>query len=185
MSTYKYWQHFLALESDFAQTARFVEFERSNFGVYSVEFLKLLMAVGSEIDVLCKVLCACLGPTEKRGNIDEYRACINGHSDIALEEVLIRRYALSFKPWTEWANGKNPPWWRSYNNVKHERNLRMSEANLENCAQAMSALFVLVLYCHKAEGSSDDLVPGPMLLGRDGEPGSLLLESGYTIPAFR
>jgi hypothetical protein len=43
-------------------------------------------------------------------------------------------------------------------------------------------LFALVLYYHKAENSSSTLEPSPVLLGRDQEPGHLLLESGYDVP---
>lgn len=184
MATYRYWQHFLALEADFAATSRYVEFSRQNFPTYSIEYVKLLLAVGSEIDVLCKIICEKVDAAAKRENINDYRTCLTAHTRIASEEVLIRRYNLSFKPWADWASGKNPNWWRSYNNVKHQRDSHFPEANLENCANAISALFATVLYCHKAEKSADSLEPYPVLLGRDREPGHLLLESGYSVPAF-
>ena len=184
MGTYCYWQHFLTLEADFAATSRYVEFSRLNFAAFSVEYVKLLLAVGSEIDVLCKLTCKSVDSSVKCENIDDYRACLTAHTQIASEEVLIRRYNLSFKPWSDWASGKNPSWWQSYNRVKHERDSHFSEANLENCANAISGLFVIVLYCHKAEKSTDSLKPYPMLLGREKEPGSLLRESEYYIPAF-
>jgi hypothetical protein len=184
VATYRYWQHFLALEADFAATARYVEFSRQNFPVYSVEYAKLLLAVCSEIDVLCKVICEKVEAKAKRANIDDYRACLTAHTQIASEEVLIRRYNLVFTPWADWASGTNPTWWRSYNNVKHQRDVNFPQANLENCANAISALFAVVLYCHKAEGSTDALEPSPVLLGRKREPGALLLESGYSVPEF-
>jgi hypothetical protein len=83
----------------------------------------------------------------------------------------------------DWASGKNPSWWRSYNNVKHQRDSYFPEASLDNCGNAMTALFAIVLYCHTAERSADALEPYPVLLGRDQEPGHLLLESGYSVPA--
>ena len=57
MAAYRYWQHFLALEADFAATSRYVEFAEPNFKTYSTEFTKLLLAIGSEVDVLCKIIC--------------------------------------------------------------------------------------------------------------------------------
>ena len=184
MATYRYWQHFLALEADFAATSRFVEFSQKNFPTYSIEYAKLLLAVGSEIDVLCKIMCERVDAAAKRNNMDDYRTCLTAHTKIASEEVLIRRHNLDFKPWAAWATGKNPSWWRSYNNVKHQRDLHFPEANFENTANAIGALFVIVLYCHKAEGSADALEPYPVLLGRDQEPGHLLLESAYSLPPF-
>lgn len=184
MATYRYWQHFLALEADFAATSRYVELSPQNFSAFSIEYAKLLLAVGSEIDVLCKIICENLDASAKRNNIDDYRACLTAHTQIASEEILIRRYNLSFQPWSAWTLGNNPSWWRSYNNVKHQRNSHFSEANLENSANAIAGLFAIVLYCHKAEQSIDNLEPYPILLGREREPGHLLFESEYSIPAF-
>jgi hypothetical protein len=184
MATYRYWQHFLALEADFAATSRYVEFCSQNFQTYSIEYVKLLLAVGSEIDVLCKIICEKVDSAARRENIEHYRTCLTAHTQISSEEVLIRRYNLSFKPWTDWASGIPPCWWRSYNNVKHQRDAHFHEANLENCANAICALFAIVLYCHKAERTADSLEPCPVLLGRDKEPGYLLFESGYFVPPF-
>ncbi len=184
MGTYRYWQHFLALEADFAATSRYVEFSPQNFTAFSIEYAKLLLAVGSEIDVLSKLICKNVDSSAKRENMDDYRVCLAIHTQLALEEVLIRRYNLVFRPWSDWALGKNPSWWQSYNNVKHHRDSHFPEANLENCANAISGLFVIVIYCHKAEKSADSLEPYPILLGREREPGRLLLESGYSIPEF-
>jgi hypothetical protein len=184
MGAYSYWQHFLALEADFAATSRYVEFSRLNLAVFSVEYVKLLLAAGSEIDVLCKLACKSIDGSAKYKNIDDYRSCLTAHTRIASEEVFVRRYDLAFRPWSDWASGKNPSWWGSYNSVKHQRDVHYSEASLENCANAISGLFVIVLYCHEAERSTDSLEPYPILLGREKEPGSLLTEGGYHIPPF-
>ena len=184
MGTYRYWQHFLALEADFAATSRYVDFSQKNFATFSVEYSKLLLAIGSETDVLCKIICERIDSAAPRSNINEYRTCIVAHSQIASEQVLVRRHNLSFKPWAAWASGKNPSWWGSYNDVKHRRDTHFEEANFDNCANAIAGLFVLVLYCHKAEKSTESLEPYPVLLGREKEPGHYLLESGYSVPEF-
>jgi hypothetical protein len=184
MGTYCYWQHFLALEADFAATSRYVEFSHQNFATFSIEFAKLLFAIGSEVDVLCKIICEKIDSAARRDNINDYRTCLTAHTQIASEELLIRRYNLAFKPWDAWSHCSNPTWWRSYNNVKHQRDAYFPEANLENCANAISGLFAVVLYCHKAEKSAAALEPYPILLGREKEPGHLLLESSYSVPAF-
>ena len=184
MGTYRYWQHFLALEADFAATSRYVEFSKENFGTYSVEYAKLILAIGSEVDVLCKIICEKFDNAAPRKNINDYRNCIAAHSEIATEEVLIRRYSLDFRPWDAWLQSKNPTWWNSYNNVKHKRDAHYHEANLENCAEAISGLFVVVIYCHKAQQSDGRLEPIPILLGREREPGHYLLENGYLVADF-
>jgi hypothetical protein len=184
MAAYRYWEHFLALESDFAETSRYVWFAPDNFGTYSIEYAKLLLAIGSEVDVICKVICENIDAAAPRRNIDDYRACLVAHTMIATEEILIRRYDLSFRPWDQWSAATNPAWWRCYNNVKHERDAHFREANLGNCANAIAGLFAAVLYCYKAENSGDVLQPYPLLLGREREPAHFLLEDGYTVPDF-
>jgi len=184
MATYRYWRHFLALEADFAATSRYVEFSQQNFPTYSIEYVKLLLAVCSEIDVLCKIICEQVDVAAKRDNINDYRACLLAHTQIASEEILIRASNLTFKPWDDWVSGTNPSWWRSYNNVKHQRDSHFHEANLENCTNAICGLFVAVIYCYKAEKSTEDLEPYPVLLGREKEPGHLLWSSGYPVPDF-
>ncbi len=184
MAAYQYWQHFLALEADFASTARYVELSKQNFATFSVEYAKLLLAIGSEVDVLCKVICEKIDSAARRGNINDYRTCITAHSQIASESVYVRRYGLDFTPWAAWASGRNPDWWRSYNNVKHERDSHFHEANLEHCSNAIAGLFVAVLYCHKAENSMESLEPYPVLLGRDQEPGYVMQENDYFVLNF-
>jgi hypothetical protein len=55
----------------------------------------------------------------------------------------IPRYGLSSAPWAEWKDGINAAWWRSYNDVKHERGAYFHKATLENARLAMSGLLVL------------------------------------------
>jgi len=63
-------------------------------------------------------------------------------------EITVPRYGLVMKPWEAWGKGQNPSWWRSHNNIKHERNLYFGEANLENALNAVAGLFCLVLAYH-------------------------------------
>src|SRR5204863_1694603 len=128
-----------------------------NFRTFSIEYAKLLLAIGSEVDVLCKIICEKMDGAAKRDNINDYQVCLTAHSKIATEEVLITRYDLAFKPWDAWAYGKSPSWWRSYNNVKHQRDTYFHEANLETCTNAIAGLFVAVIYCHKVERSAATL----------------------------
>ena len=71
MGTYRYWQHFLALEADFAATSRYVELSQKNFATFSIEYAKLLLAIGSEVDVLCKIMCEKIDSTVKPDNIND------------------------------------------------------------------------------------------------------------------
>lgn len=164
MAIFRYWRHFLALESDFSAISRFVEFSKDNYKTYSIEFVKLLLAVGSEVDVVAKDVCAALDPSGSHDNINDYRKCISVRHPVCNDKVLVRRYELEFQPWREWHGETNPHWWWAYNKVKHERTAYFKEANLENCANAIGGLFAMILYCWKAEASQDVLEPEPLLV---------------------
>jgi hypothetical protein len=76
MRNIHYWQYFVALEADLAATARYVEPTSANMACYSVEFARILLTAGSEVDVLCKVLCQEHQLPVRPVNIDGYRAAI-------------------------------------------------------------------------------------------------------------
>lgn len=152
-----HWNYFLALEKDLELAARYVELADANMATYSIEFAHLLFAAASEVDVVAKLLCKQLAPAEPRNNIDHYRTALTSRQpEIATTQVLVPRYALTLTPWDNWSNGQNPFWWRSYNNVKHERDAYYQEATLKNALNALAALMTMTFYHY----SYPDLQPG-------------------------
>lgn len=165
-----YWNYYLELEDQLIQTKRFVDFDISNYKTFSIEYLKLLQATCSEIDVVAKIIAEKLDPTFlnlKSKNIQKWGFVIQKHfKEIQSKEVSFLN-DLHITPWKNWAyeqymdkNGhvryklasgaETPHWWTAYNKVKHERTsyyqkekINYHRANLENLISAMSALFVL------------------------------------------
>ncbi len=171
-----HWNYFLALESDLELVARFIEFIEENFKTYSIELAHLLLASSSEIDVIMKELCSFLAPGEKAENIDDYRNIIKTKKPEFIEEpVYISRYGLSLNPWENWKVEKNPFWWRSYNNVKHERNIYFNEANLNNVVNALGALLITNFYYYCAKSTKKEgKKANPMTITRSLQPESKL-----------
>lgn len=163
-----YWNYFLELEHEFAETSRYVSFEKSNSNTYSREFLKLLQAICSEIDVVGKEIASIVDPTfnsngkqtiknwgyalQKQFHLKDYTACF-------LED-------LSLDPWKDWEYEARPSkagavnlavvggkptisWWKDYNSVKHQRTAivegtsNFAKANLGNVILALAALFIM------------------------------------------
>ena len=144
--SFPHWQYFLAIESDLEITARYVEVSQNNFRTYSVEYARILLSASAEVDVISKLLCQQLNPKLTYTNINDYRACIISHySKFTSFKISIPRYGLERKPWQKWKDDENPSWWRSYNNVKHERSSHFGEANLENALDAVGGLFCLLI----------------------------------------
>ena len=132
---------------------------RENFSTYSIEFARLYLAIGSEIDVVSKLLCHKANPRIKPKGINNYRPVIVAkYPDFPEVEVIVSRSELSLTPWKEWRNGTNPPWWWHYNEVKHERDKHFKEATLENTLNALGGLLVAVGYLY-AEDLRDCYLP--------------------------
>ncbi len=139
-----HWNYFIALERDLEVVSRYVEFCEPNFDVYSIEFAHLLFAAASEIDVIAKLLCARLRPAARRDNINNYRTVLVAEiPNLTTTQVFVPRYGLTLTPWENWSRGNNPIWWRSYNNVKHQRDAHFNEATLKNALNALGALLVV------------------------------------------
>jgi hypothetical protein len=184
-----YWQYFVALEADLERTTRFVEPTEENFGTFSVEFARILLAAGSEVDVLAKVLCETHGLVITPKNIDGYRAALVPHfQGLSNLQIQVPRYTLALLPWQDWSDGKNPTWWRAYNDVKHERGKNFQSATLFNALNAVAGVFVLACYLYHRELRANTTRPWPVLLSLDPQFNSRErsdLRPGYILPDFR
>ena len=167
-----YWQYFLELEEQFLSTKRYVTFDQANFKTFSSEFLKLLEAICSEIDVVGKEIAHQIDSDFKitDGNVDIQKwwyKIQDWYREDTLEPIKLMD-EIEFSPWAEYqieefvdkrgatrhrlvSNSKTPHWWTSYNKVKHSRTLDDPEtqekyfhrANLGNVCEAFSALYLL------------------------------------------
>jgi hypothetical protein len=71
-----HWYYFDALSEDLDRTARFVEPTKDNFKAFSIEFARLYLAIGSEIDAVAKPICAKACCKKAPHGIDRYRPAI-------------------------------------------------------------------------------------------------------------
>lgn len=165
-----YWDYYLELEDQLLSTKKYVDFDKSNFKTFSIEYLKLLQAACSEIDVVAKILAGCCDSSFKELhniNIQKWGFVIQRtFPDIENTSVSFMNDTV-ITPWQNWEYEKcadqnnkqryrlkkgkaTPTWWTAYNKVKHERTTtdkngrtNYSKANLENLASAMAALFII------------------------------------------
>jgi hypothetical protein len=56
----QHWNYFLALEEDIVHLSRYLEPAEANFGAYSLELTRILIAAASEVDVVAKLYCKTL-----------------------------------------------------------------------------------------------------------------------------
>ena len=165
-----YWNYYVELEDQLLATKRFVDFSDANFKTFSIEYLKLLQATCSEIDVVAKIVAEYYDPQFKsltNKNIQKWGLVIQTAFPQIGESSVCFNYDRVITPWNNWkyetyqnkdnqtryrlVDGYETPfWWTAYNKVKHERTSKYKEgqtnyvrANLKNLITAMAALYVL------------------------------------------
>lgn len=146
-----HWEYYLTIVQDLENLSRYVDFSEHNSQTYSIELVRLLLSICSEVDVVCKVLCRpFVSSGKKPGKIDEYRkVLIAQYPQLPDIVVSASKHSLSFRPWESWNKSINPDWWRAYNDVKHERDSFYHQATLWNVLMAASGLCVLVGYLYR------------------------------------
>ncbi len=176
--TNEHWRYFLTLEEDIERTTRFVEPNPANYATYSLEFVRLILSICSEVEVVCKVLCERIKPARKVKNMNNYREVITRkYPKLHTSEISVDRFGLTFKPWEEWGTPINPAWWQEHQDVKHRRHKHFALANLRRCLEAAAGLFCLVLYLYVEDLRS--LQPRPRLFTT-----KVMTGSYFTLPDF-
>ena len=157
---YRYWLYFNSLCSDLEYTTRYVDHQNGdveNTKKCSIEFLRLLLSIGSEFEIICKLLC-------KQFN-NEFDIGNQGNNITVLSEKILSKYPkiiqnriytdyesmLPLKDWKiEDIDGKKRRkglnWWDSYNKVKHNRNDYFYKANLSEVINSLGSLLIIELY---------------------------------------
>jgi hypothetical protein len=165
----RYYRYYLALESDFLATERFVTIDQDNSSAFSVEYIKLLQTICSEIEVVAKYLCTMIDAKAKCKDFTDCCKIITTSNTLferatttvpQLEGLII----APFLNWTfsiekskegkEYTKSNNPEWWQKYNKVKHDRTgldtstgvYNYKHANQGNVLNALAALYILNSY---------------------------------------
>lgn len=181
-----HWEYYIALEENLLRSSRFVEFCEDNMSVHSTEFTILLLALGSEVDVIAKGFSRVLSPEKAPEGMKEYRHSILGaYPGFWKSEVAMPRFGLQIQPFITWEEDVVLRWWDSYNGVKHHRGERHKEGNLKNVVDATAGLFILLLYYYRQLYTASAALDPPSKLFSTGKYGSPDPNSriwGYDLP---
>lgn len=173
-----FWVHYISLEKEFTNTFRFVTLDANNYTTFSEAYFKLLLQIGSEVDVVLKLYCELLDSSFNGDKIGDYRTCIKNNKQIFFnQEVIVYEDKLTLNPWENFDTSGNlcsPFWWTAYNKCKHNRtdigsiNGIAQEyfkfANLEYTLNALAGLYQIILYSYKILAISENknvVIPMP------------------------
>lgn len=182
-----FWTHYVMLEKEFMTTLYYVRLDRENYSTYSDAYIKLLLQIGSEIDVVAKETCKLINPQFNGDNIVDYRSELSGDSGFASTKVNLFNYGIILEPWNNtWLTATGYTkiiWWDVYNKVKHQRTDQVNInsitkasykfADLENVINALGGLYHLLLHSYyltlKNEGKTVKIpLPGSRLFKLQG-----------------
>ncbi len=183
-TTLHHWNYFLALEEDLVILSRYIDFSENtdatgslinNDYVYSSEIQKLLLSMCSEVEVVLKELCKKLNPNVVPNNIKDIYDTVKALRPKLVEfKATIPRFGLlTLDPWKNWRNSitsgtyTSPQWWEDYNSIKHNRSTNYHKANLKNCINAATALYIVNLYLYESEAEKGELLNLPKLFNVD------------------
>ena len=119
-----YWSQYILLEKEFVSTLHFLTLDSSNESAFSQAYSKLILELGSEIDVVFKQYCNMLDTGFKGRSIGKYKECINAYNpDFITQNVEERTTSRVYNPWLAWNDPTldAPFWWTAYNKIKHSR----------------------------------------------------------------
>src|ERR1035441_1425793 len=96
---FPHWQFFESVDDELHSLSRTIEFCRENFSTFSVHLARLYLSVCSEIDVVAKLLCARIIPSETPRNIDDYGSLVTARfPNFSLLRIEMPSHALDFQP---------------------------------------------------------------------------------------
>lgn len=120
-----FWNQYISIEKEFLDTIHYVALSEENYSVYSDEYAKLLLQIGSEIDIALKYYCKILDTSFEGERICDYKKSIRkcDKNFVKQEIQCLFEKSIRLYPWECWsANKGSPYWWTAYNKVKHCRN---------------------------------------------------------------
>lgn len=154
-----YWSQYLSLEKEFKNTFHYLALDVKNEDSYSQAYAKLMLEIGSEVDVVFKEYCKAIDTSFKSSykTVFRYKECIaNCKPDFITQPVVIKNYNRILIPWQEWQTLDSPYWWTAYNKVKHERTSIVAIngvkqegfrfANQKNTLLALAGLYQTMVY---------------------------------------
>ena len=140
-----YWQYYLMLEKQFANTLQYVDLDTNNFSTFSNQYANLLQAIGSELDSFFKVYCS-YNPDDRKSISDYATFVLSDFPSVLTQEVEIINYDITIKPFDGWDATRakqSLPWWESFDKIKHSRTANKSDASLEKVLNALGGLFII------------------------------------------
>lgn len=178
------WPFYLRLENDFINALNYVTFSEDNYQTFSVEFERQILSIGSELDIVWKMLCRELVPGNTASSVDAYYPILSGLEGFLPAQVSFKMQDVVISPFGGWTNDARPQWWKAYNTIKHDRitDNHYKKGNLENTFYALAGLYAANRFLFNQlsiEHPFREPVPASKVFSMAGWPGYIQLGNGF------
>lgn len=155
--------HFTAyclLTTDLQKLFEYIEPRTDNLQCYSHRTYELLVRASTEVESLFKLIFRVIGLPTNKTTIIQY-GMIGRDLGLQVYRMSVAGHALlPLHPFASFASTDrervSPPWYKAYNDVKHNRNEAFHQATLENVLGAVAGVAILVRCCMR-----QSLLPAP------------------------
>jgi hypothetical protein len=143
----QYVRAFLVLQKDLLQLFDYIEPSNTNLSCYSYRTHEILLRACIEVEANCTAI-LCENGYSRSGdwNMSDYKK-INPSHHLSSYEIGIPVWhgeAALRRPFAAWASGGQLPWYRAYNETKHNRHDNFDQANFNHMLDAICGLVALL-----------------------------------------
>ncbi len=152
-----FWNYAEILNEQLANTTRYVDPHPDNMKTFSLEYTRIILSSGSEIEVICRLICDEIDPSctytssdnrADMGKIAKKLRLLIPHLYMAkMKNPITNQCVMPFSSW-EQKPSAILAWWEDYNLIKHYRHNEFTRATLENAMNCVAALIILVSYLY-------------------------------------
>ena len=163
-----YWDQYIMLEREFYNTLHYVSLSEDNYNTYSSAFIKIILQIGSEVDIALKYYCKLLNDSFDGDKIYKYQQFLQKKDpDFCAQKIQCLYSYIVLEPWIKWRiSSEQPCWWTVYNKIKHcrdqlgtienETKKYYKFANLKYTLQGLSALYQTLIYSYYRHAKDED-----------------------------
>lgn len=129
---------------DLERLFEYIEPHTSNENVFSHRIYELLLRTCTEVESCCKGILIANG--HAANSMDDYKKIEQSShlSDYTVEYFNWLPCKYVTQPFAKWSTGGSLPWYKAYNDVKHNRCQNFSQASLRNLLDAISGLLCII-----------------------------------------
>ena len=151
---------YVNIEKELRSVFNHVEPDEANKKAFSFELYSLLLRACTEVELNCKKIMEANGATpqgrffsmtddkklEKSSLLSKYTAIFRNWRQRNPSTKELEYVKKEFRPFANFdiSINKSPDWYDAYNQVKHNREEKLEQANLENCMNAVAGILILL-----------------------------------------